>query len=137
MINTQFVRAFFVAILSQDKLYFTVLSQNEYKQKQTNLRKSNTQLTHLQYKIKSNMKNIKGYTHTFWSPSKLGVAGLSPVFRSHFKALTNVGAFFISTVLVGFTPPHVNQDVNQMIVFQKVCKSFLFSSLQIYSFLIK
>uniref|UniRef100_UPI00266598E4 hypothetical protein n=1 Tax=Butyricimonas virosa TaxID=544645 RepID=UPI00266598E4 len=71
-------------------------------------------------------------------PSKLGVAGLSPVFRSHFKALTKVGAFFISTVLVGFTPPHVNQDVNQIdsvskrIVFQKVCKSFLFSLLQIY-----
>lgn len=96
MINTQFVRAFFVAILSQDKLYFTVLSQNEYKQKQTNLRKSNTQLTHLQYKIKSNMKNIKGYTHTFWSPSKLGVAGLSPVFRSlEIKQLhENVAAFF-------------------------------------------
>ena len=107
------MRAFFVAILSQDKLYFTVLSQNEYKQKQTNLRKSNTQLTHLQYKIKSNMKNIKGYTHTFWSPSKLGVAGLSPVFRSHFKALTMVGAFFVLGGVNGFYPHHVSRDVSK------------------------
>ena len=107
------MRAFFVAILSQDKLYFTVLSQNEYKQKQTNLRKSNTQLTHLQYKIKSNMKNIKGYTHTFWSPSKLGVAGLSPVFRSHFKALTMVGAFFVLGGFNGFYPHHVSRDVSK------------------------
>ena len=37
-------------------------------------------------------------------PSKLGVAGLSPVFRSHFKALTIVGAFFISGHFHGFYP---------------------------------
>ena len=46
-------------------------------------------------------------------PSKLGVAGLSPVFRSHFKALTIVGAFLISGSFSGFHPPHVNLDVNR------------------------
>ena len=35
-------------------------------------------------------------------PSKLGVAGLSPVFRSHFKALTKVGAFFVLGGFHGF-----------------------------------
>jgi len=127
------VRAFFVAILSQDKLYFTVLSQNEYKQKQTNLRKSNTQLTHLQYKIKSNMKNIKGYTHTFWSPSKLGVAGLSPVFRSHFKALTFVGAFlFTHTNHYNFDYQHIinNKHIQAMITIdeQRVKKTTKWNS---------
>ena len=37
-------------------------------------------------------------------PSKLGVAGLSPVFRSHFKALTKGSAFFISGHFHGFYP---------------------------------
>ena len=35
------------------------------------------------------------------------------------------------------TPKHIAEVSKTEIVFQKVCKSFLFSSLQIYSFLIK
>ena len=46
-------------------------------------------------------------------PSKLGVAGLSPVFRSHFKALTMVGAFFVLGGFNGFYPHHVSRDVSK------------------------